>query len=77
MVGMRPAPGRPFARREYIVGRNRVAIISHTLWEQRFHLSRSVLGEIATLNSKPYTIVGVAPAGFRWRLDWRSPAAQV
>ena len=41
-----------------------VAVISHALWQSRFGGARDVLGAEIELNSRPLTVVGVAPAGF-------------
>src|SRR5262245_2154673 len=41
-----------------------VAVLSDGYWERRFGRARDVLGRTVNLNSKPFTIVGVMPAGF-------------
>ena len=46
-------------------GSARVAVISHGLWERRFGRDRDVLQSSLRINGKSYTIVGVAPRGFR------------
>jgi putative ABC transport system permease protein len=40
------------------------AVISHALWERRFHLSPSVLGQQIRSESQAYTIVGVTSPEF-------------
>ena len=45
-----------------------VAVISHALWTKRFHQSLAVLGETLTLNEKPFTVVGILPPGFSYRV---------
>jgi predicted permease len=45
-----------------------VAVISHALWTNRFHQSLAVLGKTLTLNDKPFTIVGILPPGFSYRV---------
>jgi predicted permease len=42
-----------------------VAVISHRMWQERFHGDVGVLGTVVRLNRHPLTIVGVAPPGFR------------
>ena len=42
-----------------------VIILSHRLWKRRFASDPNIAGKIVSLSGKPYTIVGVAPAGFR------------
>ena len=41
-----------------------VAVISYAYWKRRFGLDPSVVGKSITLNRTPFTIVGVAAAGF-------------
>jgi putative ABC transport system permease protein len=43
-----------------------VATISYRLWQRRFGGTPSVLGTKTILNEKPYTIIGVMPAGFHF-----------
>ncbi|MFN2563476.1 MAG: ADOP family duplicated permease [Gemmatimonadaceae bacterium] len=43
----------------------RVAVISHGLWQREFAGDASVLGRKLELNGTAFTVVGVAPAGFR------------
>jgi putative ABC transport system permease protein len=42
-----------------------VAVISHSLWQRRFAGSPQALGMPLTINSTPFTIVGVMPPEFR------------
>jgi predicted permease len=41
-----------------------VAVLSHGYWRTRFNGDPSVLGSTITLNNQPYTVIGVARAGF-------------
>lgn len=63
VLGVRPALGRPFTWAEERRNAN-VAIISDTVWHDRFHSDRGVLGREVRLSGTPFTIVGVMPAGF-------------
>ena len=45
-----------------------VVTISHRLWQQRFQSDRGVLGKQLVMNRRPYTIIGVMPAGFHFPL---------
>src|SRR5688500_9112990 len=65
-LGLQPAFGRNFsADEDRTPGGPRVAILSHALWTRRFSGDSSVLGQQLDLDGTPYTIVGVAPEGFR------------
>lgn len=57
----KPTLGRDF-RPDEEGNRSRVAILSHEVWVRKFHASGNVLGSSVSLNGKPSTIVGVAPA---------------
>src|SRR5204863_2221208 len=43
-----------------------VAVLSHGLWRQRFGGRIEALGATVTLNERPYTIIGIMPAGFEF-----------
>ena len=66
VLGVAPAAGRPFAREEETEGRNRVVILSATLWQDRFASDPRVIGKSITLDGIPYTVVGVMPSGFNF-----------
>jgi predicted permease len=61
-LGLQPIVGRNFSPDEDRPGGGHVALISHTMWQQRFNGDPSVLGQALTLDGAPYTIVGVLPA---------------
>jgi putative ABC transport system permease protein len=61
---VRPAYGRTFTAGENEPGHNKVAVLGHALWRARFAADPAVVGQTVQLNREPYTIVGVAPAGF-------------
>ncbi len=61
----------PFRGRLFLPGDENgppVAVISHALWTKRFHQSLAVLGKTLTLNDKPFTVVGILPPGFSYRV---------
>jgi hypothetical protein len=62
----RPALGRFFlAEEEAAEGGAPVVVLSHDLWLNRFGSDPGVLGRTLEINRRPYTVVGVAPPGFR------------
>jgi putative ABC transport system permease protein len=69
MVGVPFLLGRDFLSEEGEVGRDRVVIMTHRLWEERFASDRDILGKPIRLNGEPYTVVGVLAAGQPDRLD--------
>jgi predicted permease len=40
-------------------------VLSHRLWQRSFASDTAILGKSITLSGHPYTVVGVAPPGFR------------
>ncbi len=65
LLGLRPAIGRFFMATEEAAGAQPVAVISHDLWRTRFAFDPGIAGRPITIDGTPYTVVGVAPAGFR------------
>jgi putative ABC transport system permease protein len=46
-------------------GGDRLALLSHGLWQRRFGSDPRVVGRPITLNSEAYTVIGITPPGFR------------
>ncbi len=64
-LGVQPRLGRGFMPGEDSEGRDRVAVISDSLWKRRFQADPSILGKTILLDSVPCSIVGVLPARFQ------------
>lgn len=66
LLGLRPAAGRFFLPDEDTkLGGNNVAVLSYSLWTNKFGASPSIVGQTLTLNAMPYTVIGVAPHSFK------------
>ena len=65
VLGVTPSIGRAFLPEEDRPGAAPVAIISHGLWQRRFGASPAAIGAPLVFDGKPYTVVGIMPAGFR------------
>jgi predicted permease len=66
-LGVRAAIGRTFTPADDVLGGTNdgpVAVIGYNLWQSRFGASPQVVGMPLTIDRVPFTIVGVAPAGF-------------
>ena len=61
---VKPILGRTFTEEETQPGRFRVAVLSQSLWQQRFASDPNVLGQTLQLSGAGYTIIGVLPSGF-------------
>ena len=64
ILGVGPAQGRDFTAADNQPGADKVAIISHALWQRDFGGAADALGRAVRINGKPGTIVGIMPAGF-------------
>ncbi|MGQ0703515.1 MAG: ADOP family duplicated permease [Gemmatimonadales bacterium] len=62
-LGIDPVLGRTFGRDEGRPTGPAVAVLSHSLWRSAFGAG-DVTGQAIRLNDKPYTVIGVMPAGF-------------
>jgi predicted permease len=57
--------GRNFLPDEDRPGAVPVAIISYALWQRRYGGSPAAIGRRLVFDGRPYTVVGIAPAGFQ------------
>ncbi len=66
LLGVQPALGRLIAPGDDSVpGEAAVAVLSHAYWTSRFAEDPNVLNSPLTVNGHQFTIVGVAPRGFK------------
>ena len=63
LLGITPAAGRLFTEDD---DRQATVILGHGLWQSLYGGDPSAIGRVIDLSGMPYTIVGVAPAGFRF-----------
>ncbi len=64
ILGIQPVAGRSFLLEEDTPGGPPVAMISAGLWRRRFGGDPGIAGKTTTIDSTPYTIIGVLPEGF-------------
>ncbi len=62
-IGTPLAMGRDFLPEEGITGNDHEVILAHLSWVNRFHADPNILGKQISIESKPYTVVGVQKAG--------------
>ncbi|HMC30067.1 MAG TPA: ABC transporter permease [Candidatus Angelobacter sp.] len=72
LLGIKPQQGRFFLPEESKPEGKPVIVISDALWRSRFGGDRSVVGQTIALDSTPYTVIGVLPAGMQF--PFMSPA---
>jgi putative ABC transport system permease protein len=69
LLGVRFTLGRNFLPEEDRPGQNRVAILSHRVWQERFGADRDIVGRQITLNDNSYTVAGVLPTDFQFAIS--------
>ena len=65
MLGVNPLMGRYFLPDEDDPGKKTVAVLSQSLWQNRFNSDPSIINQTITLNGVPHTVVGVMPQSFQ------------
>jgi putative ABC transport system permease protein len=65
VLGVQPMLGREFTKDEDSVSGPDVAILSYGLWKSQFGGDPGILGKSISLDSTPYTVIGVMPSGFQ------------
>ncbi len=74
VFGLSPAAGRLFADADDQKGAPITAVMSYDAWQQDYAGDPSVVGSAFYINTKPATIIGVAPKGFYGdRIDTNPP----
>jgi predicted permease len=65
VLGVSPVRGRDFTSDEDRPGVD-VAVLSWGLWHTRFARDEAIIGRSVTIDRRPYTVIGVMPAGFEF-----------
>src|SRR6267378_3108417 len=66
VLGVKPYRGRAFIPDgDKKIGGNPEVVLSYSLWARRFGSDEKFIGQTILLNGTPYTVVGIAPAGFK------------
>ncbi|HEV7512068.1 MAG TPA: ABC transporter permease [Candidatus Acidoferrum sp.] len=73
VLGIRPAQGRFFMPDEDTKPNgNDVAVLSYALWANKLGSDPSIIGKPLILDARPYTVIGIAPRGFRGTITFFS-----
>jgi len=64
-LGVTPLMGRVFTQQEDD-GKEQVAVVSYSFWQNRLHGDAHVLGTKILLDRKPYEVIGVMPRNFEF-----------
>ncbi|HVF44362.1 MAG TPA: ABC transporter permease [Pyrinomonadaceae bacterium] len=73
VLGASPARGRFFLAEEDRAGAPPAAVISHSLWRGPLGSAEDAVGKQIALNGRQFTVVGVAPEGFKSPFIYLSP----
>jgi putative ABC transport system permease protein len=65
LLGVRPIEGRALQPNDDRPG-SAVAVLSHSLWRERFAADPAVVGRAIRLEGRPHTIVGIMPSDFAY-----------
>ncbi len=73
VLGLRPAQGRFFMPDEDTKpSGNDVAVLSYSFWTNKLGSDPSIIGKQLIFDARPYTVIGVAPRGFKGTLTFLS-----
>ena len=65
LLGVRPRIGHLIEPEDdRVAGGHPVCVISYGLWQRRFGSAADVVGRKVDINGRPYSVLGVTPAGF-------------
>src|SRR5256714_1685011 len=66
IVGVAPAKGRDFNAEDNKPGAEKTVILGDEIWRRDFGADPNIVGQSVRVNSKPATIIGVMPPGFKF-----------
>jgi putative ABC transport system permease protein len=69
ILGVAPVLGRDFTADDNRPGAERVALISHSLWERDYGRNPDIVGEAVRINGRSATIIGVMPPRFNFPVN--------
>jgi predicted permease len=65
-LGVAPMLGRTFQAGGPVIDPDPKIVLGHDLWQRQFGGDPNVIGRLITLETRPFTIAGVMPAGFEF-----------
>lgn len=66
VLGVKPIVGRALIPADDVTGSSPVALVSEGLWRSRLGSDPKIIGKTIEVDQKPFTVVGVLPASFRF-----------
>ena len=68
-LGVQPALGRAFTDDDAVIGREKVAVLTHNTWKNQFNADPGMVGKQVRFNGEPWTVIGVMPEGFMFQSE--------
>ncbi len=68
LLGVSASIGRTFVAEEGVEGREKVVVLSQSLWKRRFGGDPALIGKTIKLSGQDFTVVGIAPPDFQFSL---------
>ena len=69
VLGIPPSEGRTFLPEEDLSGQ-RVVVLSHRLWQERYGGNPEILGKTIQIDGGGYSVIGIMPEGFFHPTPW-------
>lgn len=66
LLGVSPTLGRSFLAEEEQPGKERVVVLSQSLWQRRFGVTSSLNGRTIRIDGETYTVIGIMPPVFHF-----------
>jgi predicted permease len=66
LLGVKPLAGRTLLPEDGLQGAAPVTVLSENLWRSRFGSNPGLIGQSINLDMRPFTVVGILPASFRY-----------
>jgi predicted permease len=66
VLQVRPQLGRTFTQQEETPGLGNVAVLSYSIWQDRYAGDPGIIGKAVRANGLPYTVIGVMPPNFQF-----------
>ena len=73
MLGVKPVLGRTFLPEEGQPGSPNIVVLDYEFWQERFGGDRQIINRSITIDEQPYTVIGVVPSDFHYRVSLYVP----
>jgi putative ABC transport system permease protein len=74
LLGVSALAGRTFVEGDDRPGHDRIVVLGHALWQRRFGGDSHIVGRTIPVDGRPFLVVGIMPASFRFAPFWATRA---